>query len=118
MVCHTLSHSLVNEGDTERLPSNDFLSQICKLFLINRFCENISKLFFCVNGLDDNCLVGYKLSEVMVLQSYVFCSRSELGTLSNFDATVIVFPGCALDFRGARLDWQEGGNFLHGVHKW
>ena len=89
-IMECLSHSLVNEACS--LPTAKLSPQVSKLFLINWFCQDISKLLSSVNRIEHNCFVEDKLSKVMVLQGNVLSPWSKFGAFSNSDATSVILP--------------------------
>ena len=74
-----------------KLPYNQFVSQMRKSGKIQRFCEYIGYLFFCINSSDSNGFILNTSTEMMIFESYMFSSRSIFLTFRHCNCTTIIF---------------------------
>ena len=71
-------------------------------------------MFQGINWIDLDCTITNKWSDVVVLQSNVFCEWSKIWVLSHFDAAAIIFSDRAEE---NRVIFSHGHKFLPMLSK-
>ena len=74
------------------------MPQETEILLSQGLGEDICNLLSRINGLDDECSITNKTSEMMVLDGNVICPGSKLWALCNCDTAFIVFPDSATEY--------------------
>jgi hypothetical protein len=81
------------------LPSHQFSPEIAKTLFTQGFGEDICKLLSSVNRMNINCPIAHVAAKVMVFDSNMFCSGSELGAFGHLYAALVVLPNFAFELR-------------------
>ena len=72
--------------------------QFGKYYTVKGPGKYIRQVILCVNMKYLDCFVRHVTPEMVILDSYMFCSRCELWALCNFNAALIVLKYFAMKF--------------------